>query len=162
MSSNDELAARPARTNWRFAAVLAATLFVVLCALFAAPLIVDFPYFAPEGGAPTVAEGLAITPTEGPTEQRVVLEAAGLTPVSEVTIEGGLDRGRMQVLGRTRTDSNGDLRAETEVPDWAERGKPFYFAVAQDGARVGVASINVIVLDDVAPASVGGGAPAGQ
>ena len=154
--------ARPPRKTWRFAAIAGAALLVVLCAVFAAPLFWDFPYFAPEGGEPTVSEGLAVTPNEGATEQRITLEVSGLRPASEVTIEGGVNRNQMQVMGRDRTDGNGDLRAASEIPHWAERGKPFYFAVAQDGARIGVASVNVIVRDEVAPATVGGGVPAVQ
>ena len=145
------------RKFWRIGAIAAAALLVILCALFAAPLLFDFTYFAPSAqNTEVVAEGMTATPPQGSTQQAITLTASGLEPGAEATILGGVDQAQMREISRVQANGEGNLEAAVEIPEWAERGKPFYFAAEANGERVGLASVNVIVQDDTAPAGAGG------
>jgi hypothetical protein len=153
---DSEPTSREGRRAWRFVALAAGMLLVVLCAIFAAPLVFDFPYRAPSGEKQVLAENLTVTPDRGPTEQEITLWTHGLAPGTQVAILGGVDLGELRPLGEAMVDDRGNLNAGSKIPEWAVRGKPFYFVAEQDGARIGAASVNVIVLDEVAPAGAGG------
>jgi hypothetical protein len=160
-----ERSGRRQRKAWRIIALASAGLFVVLCAFFAAPLVLDFAYrapLAPTDEAALIRENLTATPEQGGTEQQVTLSTSGLEPGAEVAILAGIDPERLRALATDQADDQGRLNAEVEIPEWAERGRPFYFAAEQNGARIGLASVNVIVLDQVAPAAAGGSVPPEQ
>jgi hypothetical protein len=158
----DNAPSRPARKLWRVAALGAAIVAVVLCAIFAAPLVLDFSYFAPHNLTATLAQALTAQPSQGATEEEITLTGTGLTPNSEVSILGGIDQAQLQPLGTGRADGSGKLDTLIKIPEWAERGRQFYFATQEDGKRVGLASVNVIVRTDVGPIGVGGSPPATQ
>lgn len=145
------------RRGWRWIATGLLGLAILLGIFIVVPLFTTEEASAPPGSeAPVVSEGLTATPDRGGTETQVNLSASGLAPAATVTIVGGSDQENMDELAQVQTDGQGNLAAQVMVPETAARGQPFYFAAEVDGERVGTASFNVIVIDEVAPSGAGG------
>jgi hypothetical protein len=83
----------------------------------------------------------------------ITLRAEGLEPGSDVSILAGLTREELRPSGKDQANRDGQFETTVRIPEWAERGKPFYFVVEQNGRQIGLASVN-----EVAPATAGGAA----
>lgn len=95
-----------------------------------------------------------ISPTRGPTLTVIQLFAEGLPGLSEVIILAGSEPNQLRPILRGDTDARGNLAVQFKVPEEAERGQPFYFALdpAGDAAPVMVEPpFEVIVRENVAP-----------
>jgi hypothetical protein len=145
------------RRGWGWIGIGLLAIAVALGAFIAAPLFMNSNAPAPSQiAAKPFSQGLTASPSQGGTETQVNLRPAGLPPSTNVLLFGGSDQNRLQQLAESQTDGEGNLAARVMVPEWAERGKPFYFAAEVEGRRLGLAGFNVIVNDEVAPSGAGG------
>jgi hypothetical protein len=114
-------------------------------ASFATPLLRRFSDPAPQGGQSTLQAGLTATPADAVVDQPVANTGQGAQPGAPFEVSGGLDDNQLRPMGEGKADQAGTVTANPQVPEWAERGKPFFFAVDSAGKRVGTTSVNVVV-----------------
>jgi hypothetical protein len=153
---------RPTRTKaWRWFAGGLIALALLFVAIMVAPLLHDQPNYARPTSEQqrSVSDGMVVSPDSGAASTQVTLSAEGLPEVTEIRILGGLEEGEMQELGVATTSGEGSLTAQLAVPESAEPGRPYYFALLQEDERLALATFNVVVLLDVAPSGVGGAIP---
>ena len=98
---------------------------------------------SPAAGALPHSEGMTAAPANNPIGQTVQLTATGLPPSSTLELLGGLDLSDMRSLGQVQTNDAGELTAQAMIPDWAQPGQVFYFAVQVAGDRLASVGVNV-------------------
>jgi hypothetical protein len=95
-----------------------------------------------------------ISPAEGATRTVIRLSAEGLPGLSDVLVLAGPDPEQLRPIGRTSSDARGGIHVQLQVPEEAERGEPYYFAVDPAGEVDPILAeppFEVLVRERVAP-----------
>lgn len=95
-----------------------------------------------------------ITPAQGATLTVIRIFAKDLPGLTDVAILAGPAPDRLYPISASETDAEGDLGIQLKVPEEAERGEPFYFAVdpvGEAGPVLAQPPFEVLVRVDPAP-----------
>lgn len=116
---------------------------VFLAAVYLSLLVFGVRQVAPEAGSAPIAENLSAMPAWADVDEMVRLTASNLSPGADVAILAGLDRENLRPIGSETANEAGAIDANVKIPEWARRGEPFWLATEENGARKGVASVNI-------------------
>ena len=98
-------------------------------------------------GANQAAQGqaaqLELIPATGPVAENVRVVAAGLPANAKAIVLGGADPQKLAPLAEENADAAGNFRAMVSVPDTAQYGSDFYFALKVGDAIIGPAAYRV-------------------
>jgi membrane-associated protease RseP (regulator of RpoE activity) len=98
-------------------------------------------------GANQAAQGqaaqLELIPAKGPVAENVRVVAAGLPANAKAVVLGGADPQKLAPLAEENADAAGNFRAMVSVPDTAQYGSDFYFALKVGDAIIGPAAYRV-------------------
>lgn len=84
-----------------------------------------------DGAEPT----LSISPDSGSVGDDVQIQASGFEPGQEVGIGFGPPNSEFDIFTRVIADGAGGVTTTVAVPDWAESGREYVFAVSAEGGR---------------------------
>lgn len=82
------------------------------------------------------ARSLSVSPDRGLPGQLVTLSGSNFEPNAQVRIGVGEPESEYRVIETARASADGDIRIQTEVPEWADRGEDLVWTmVGADGAQ---------------------------
>jgi hypothetical protein len=89
------------------------------------------------------AAQLELIPATGPVAENIRVVAAGLPANARAIVLGGADPQELAPLTEENADAAGNFRAMVSVPDTAQYGSDFYFALKVGDAIIGPAAYRV-------------------
>jgi membrane-associated protease RseP (regulator of RpoE activity) len=89
------------------------------------------------------AAQLELIPAKGPVAENIRVVAAGLPANAKAVVLGGTDPQKLAPLAEENADAEGNFRAMVSVPDTAQYGSDFYFALKIGDAIIGPAAYRV-------------------
>ena len=89
------------------------------------------------------AAQLELIPATGPVAENVRVVAAGLPANAKAIVLGGADPQKLAPLAEENADAAGNFRTMVSVPDTAQYGSDFYFALKVGDAIIGPAAYRV-------------------
>ena len=89
------------------------------------------------------AAQLELIPATGPVAENVRVVAAGLPANAKAIVLGGADPQKLAPLAEENADAAGNFRTMVSVPDTAQYGSDFYFALKVGDTIIGPAAYRV-------------------
>ena len=98
---------------------------------------------AAQAASGQAAAQLELIPATGPVAENVRVVAAGLPANAKAVVLGGADPQKLAPLAEENADAAGNFRAMVSVPDTAQYGSDFYFALKVGDTIIGPAAYRV-------------------